>query len=290
MPLPFQGMMGRVLAQTLLKQQEQRNAQKLASQVYKGRFQSSGKYLFVAHPNCCERCKLLGMTPHFYNTPDVAFITHPNCLCATIEAPAGLSPAQLIEWAQNPVGQLRFGFNYGQSLRPLNVTNENRDAMYKAWHDRMSPAGRAEHKRRLIRAKVTQEAVDNIRARVKAGELGPATDLTGKIEGLVKAARTRQLGKKKPTEVERPKVTPKKKHQMEASQKRAKSKIEEPATAKRRSAVIPRYTGEEKKNLKLGGGSFVLGSRMRTLARRRIAEEKKRRREREKELRQRGFI
>lgn len=307
MPLPFQGMMGRVLAQTLIRQQV-RNSERTAAKAYAGSFQSSGKFLFVAHPNCCERCKLLGQTPHFFNTADVAFITHPNCMCATIEAPAGLSPAQLMEWAQNPTGALRFGFNYGLSLRPLNITEANREAQFKAWQDRMDPLQRSLHSRRLVRAKVSQDQVDAIREKVKSGELGPAKDYTNRINGLIKASKTRSLKNKKPTEAEF-RMTIRKMREIASSQGKKvenerkmlrKGKIWNPnrksgnnATALQRNnngnaAVIQRDSGGNAAALQRNTRGFGYASR--SMARRRLADERKKRREREKELKRRGFI
>lgn len=193
--MPFAGMVGRALAKQLLKKEAKAAAKKAAANAYKGMgnaykgaFHSSGKYLFVAHPNCCPKCNLLGMTPHFFNTPDVAFITHPNCMCATIEAPDGLSPEELMAWAKNPTGNLRFGFNYGKSFKPVNVTDANRAKAYELWQGRMNPATRGN---RLKRARVGQKQIDKIRELVEMGALGKAKDLTKRIQGISKAAKTR---------------------------------------------------------------------------------------------------
>lgn len=188
MPSPFQGMVGKALAQQRLKSQiaaNERNAVEKSSNPG-----HSGKYLFVAHPNCCERCKLLGMTPHFFNTPDVAFITHPNCLCATIEAPAGLSPAELMEWAKNPTGQLRFGWNYGQSFAPVNITQRNRENRFLAWQNRVRPIESLGRKvRRQRRVTASEDQIRKIRRAVKRGTLGPAEDLTDAINAQIEAQR-----------------------------------------------------------------------------------------------------
>ncbi len=148
---------------------------------YRGRFSSSGKFLFVAHPNCCPKCNLLGLSPHFYNTPDVAFITHPNCKCATVEAPDGLSPSQLMEWAKHPTGTMRYGFNYGVPLREQNLTDRNRATANAAFFDRMRTGGSA---RRKVRATVAQSVVESVRRRVADGSLGPAKNLTAGVKGL----------------------------------------------------------------------------------------------------------
>ena len=191
--MPFAGMMGRVLAQTMLRQQAQRNiaANAAAGAGYRGSFRSSGKYLFVAHPNCCPKCTKMNGT--LWNTPDVAFISHPNCKCATIEAPDGLSPAELMDWTKAPVGVMRFGFNYGESLKPVQLTVENRDKVYAQWHERMDPESVKAHPRRLVRAKVSQAQIDAIRAKVESGELTQGTNLTRRIQGLVDAQKTRAL-------------------------------------------------------------------------------------------------
>lgn len=193
--MPFAGMMGRVLAQTMLRQRVSRNiASNAANGVpYQGSFRSSGKYLFVAHPQCCPKCTKMNGT--LWNTPDVAFISHPNCKCATIEAPDGLSPQQLMEWTKNPVGTMRFGFNYGVPLRPVALSVANRDKVFAQWQERMSPESVKAHPRRLVRAKVSQAQIDMIKAKVKSGELAQGTNLTRRIQGLVDAQKTRELKK-----------------------------------------------------------------------------------------------
>ena len=189
--MAFTGMVGRILAQTMIRSRLAANAAKTGTAGgYRGAFSSSGKYLFVAHPNCCPKCTQMNGT--LWNTPDVAFISHPNCMCATIEAPAGLSPSELMDWTKSPVGVMRFGFNYGQSLKPVQLSHENRDKVYAQWQNRMDPVERAAHPRRLIRAKVSQAQIDAIKARVESGELGPGQNLTGRVQGLVKAANTRK--------------------------------------------------------------------------------------------------
>lgn len=191
--MAFAGMMGRVLAQTMLRQQVSRNvaANAAAGAGYRGSFRSSGKYLFVAHPNCCPKCTQMNGT--LWNTPDVAFISHPNCKCATIEAPDGLSPQELMAWTKSPVGVMRFGFNYGVPLKPVSLTNDNRDNVFAQWRERMDPESVKAHPRRLVRAKVSQAQIDAIRERVKSGELTQGTNLTRRIQGLVDAQKTRAL-------------------------------------------------------------------------------------------------
>lgn len=156
---------------------------------YRGRFQSSGKYLFVANPNCCPKCSVLGATPHFFNTPDVAFITHPNCKCATIEAPAGLSPQQLMEWAKNPVGTMRFGYNYGVPLRTVNITDRNRANQMLAFQNRMSST----NPRTKIRSEVTKRQINKIRRQVEEGKLGPAKNFTAGIKRSITRAENKAI-------------------------------------------------------------------------------------------------
>lgn len=171
--------------------------------VYRGRFRSSGKFLFVPHPDCCPKCNLLGLTPHFFNTPDVAFISHPNCKCATVEAPAGLSPSQLMEWARNPTGTMRFGFNYGVPLATANLTDRNRANSMLAFANRMRPyANAADMRRRRVRAEVSAAQVERVRRRVAEGTLGPARDYTRGVKTLAtkeakrRAAETSQARRK----------------------------------------------------------------------------------------------
>lgn len=172
--------------------------------VYRGRFRSGGKFLFVPHPDCCPKCNLLGLTPHFFNTPDVAFISHPNCKCATVEAPAGLSPSQLMEWARNPVGPMRYGFNYGIPLQSFNLTERNRENRMLAFGNRMRPfVSLADRNRRRVRAEVTAARVEEVRRRVAEGSLGPARDFTRGIKTLAtkeakrRAAMESQNGRKR---------------------------------------------------------------------------------------------
>lgn len=190
--MAFAGMMGRVLAQTMLRQKMSRDVAANAARGagYRGSFRSSGKFLFVAHPNCCPKCTQINGT--LWNTSDVAYISHPNCKCATIEAPDGLSPAELIDWTKHPVGTMRFGFNYGVSLRPVQLTNENRDKAFAMWKERMDPESAKAHPRRRVRALVSQEQIDAIRAKAKSGELPQGKNLTGRVQGMIKAAESRR--------------------------------------------------------------------------------------------------
>lgn len=188
----FAGMVGRALAQQNIRSAVAQNARNAAARTAEAMQNAghSGKYLFVDHPNCCEKCKLLGQTPHFFNTPDVAFITHPNCLCATIEAPAGLNPAELMEWAKNPTGQLRFGWNYGQSFAPVNITARNRQNRFLAWQNRVRPIESLGRKvRRQRRVTASEQQIRKIRRAVKRGTLGPAEDITESIKAQAEAAR-----------------------------------------------------------------------------------------------------
>lgn len=246
--MPFAGMIGRALTQAMLKRQMRATAGRALGKTlgkdiagrYRGAFQSSGKFLFVAHPNCCPKCNMLGMSPHFFNTPDVAFITHPNCKCATVEAPAGLSPAELMEWAKNPVGTMRFGFNYGVSLRPVNLTDANRESAIGSWQNRMDPTLAKVHPRRHVRAKVSQAQVDLIRERVKRGDLGPARDVTKQINGIIKASETRRRKARESLSGKKPSggLTETAKSRIAQSQKRAVT--QKPRKYLGTSTVIPR--------------------------------------------------
>lgn len=297
------GMAGRILTQVRLKAQMERTAKAMQA-AGKAALQSmpqggSGKYLFVAHPNCCERCKLLGQTPHFFNTPDVAFITHPNCLCATIEAPAGLSPAQLMEWAQNPVGVMRFGFNYGVPVKTTTITERNRLTKTLEWQNRVRPdAPYSTRNQRRIRAKVTEEQKERVRRMVESGELGPAKDLTKRIEGAIKRQRT--INERKANRI--PVRTA-------AVQKRAEAIKTMPnngtttwipkpmprkssgSTEKARKSFTEEIRRKESGNTREMPRKYRTSAKSGSIsARSKMAEERKRKKRREKELRDRGFI
>ena len=297
------GMAGRILTQVRLKAQMERTSKALKA-AGESALQSlpqggSGKFLFVAHPNCCERCKLLGQTPHFFNTPDVAFITHPNCLCATIEAPAGLTPAQLMEWAQNPVGVMRFGFNYGVPVKTTTITDKNRLTKMLEWQNRVRPdAIGSTRKMRRIRAKVTEEQKERVRRMVESGELGPAKDLTKRIEGAIKRQRT--LNERKASRIPvRTSAVAKRTEAIPTMRNSGTTTWVPKPMVKRRSGGTDKaketYTEELRRNgsgttrevrRKYGGGSKS-GS---ISARSKMEEERKRRKRREKELRDRGFV
>ena len=281
--MAFTGMVGRMIAQTMLRSRMAANASNVSvnnAGGYRGAFQSSGKYLFVAHPNCCPKCTQMNGT--LWNTPDVAFISHPNCMCATIEAPAGLSPADLMAWTKNPVGVMRFGFNYGQSLRPVQLTHVNRDKVYAQWQNRMDPQERALHPRRQIRAKVSQAQIDAIKARVESGELGPGQNLTGRVQGLVKAAKTRR---KQAAELARMAKTFGANSGNSASAKKSAQKTY--SRYHGNTAVMPRNNGgnataNPRKQFKVTGSlkeaAKALGGSARLIARNRFKEQKKKRR------------
>lgn len=186
----FSGMVGNALAQQRLSSMVESNKRLLGQMKSEsaGVNQNSvgghsGIYLFIPNPNCCKKCSLLGQTPHFFNTPDVAYITHPNCKCATMEAPAGLSPAELMEWAQHPVGQLRYGWNYGQSFAPVKITEKNRFDKMLAFGNRVRPTAGSPRTRRKVRVSVTEEQIKAAREAYKSGAAGKAKDLT---ESLLK--------------------------------------------------------------------------------------------------------
>lgn len=325
--MAFAGMIGRALAQQMLKRQVAKNAVKIgvkgAGRQVLGNGASplnmmqggSGKYLFVAHPDCCEKCKLLGMSPHFFNTPDVAFITHPNCLCATIEVPYGLTPAETMEWAQNPVGTMRFGFNYGQSLEPVNITDRNRETQMLKFINKMRPdAPYSPRSRRKIRAEVTERQKKRIRKAVEKGELGPAKDLTKRIQGQIKRIET--LKQKKAERIPVTSVTsPKKRRSAIKTPKNTGTTDWIPQPIKKKSTnkaqKVARQTYNEQKAKvgvrKYSGVSEETNSRkskpgqalsLRGLgrfsasesARKKMAEERRKKREREKRLREMGLL
>lgn len=159
---------------------------------YRGRFQSSGKYLFIAHPECCPACNR--MNGRFLNTADVAFISHPNCKCATVAVPEGLSPAQVTEWAKNPTGTIMYGWNYGVALRNENLTERNRTNTMIRFFNRMRNDPR-NYNRRKIRAQVSDEQIQSVRDAVQRGELGAAKDFTSTIRRLSATERNRQARK-----------------------------------------------------------------------------------------------
>ena len=297
------GMAGRILTQMRLKTQMAQTAKALqaagkavAQNMAQG---GSGKYLFVAHPNCCERCKLLGQTPHFFNTPDVAFITHPNCLCATIEAPAGLSPAELMKWAENPVGTMRFGFNYGVPVKTTTITERNRLTKTIEWQNRVHPdAPYSTRNMRRIRAKVDEAQKERVRRMVESGELGPAKDLTKRIEGAIKRQRT--LAEKRANRI--PVRTADVKRRAEAiptlKNNGTTTWVPKPMVKKRSGGTAKAqesYTAVKRR--KDSGNTAGLpqkyrGNRKNALfsARSKMEDERKRKKRREKELRDRGFI
>lgn len=331
--MAFAGMIGRALAQQMLKRQVAKNAVKIGvkgagRQVLRnganplGMMQGgSGKFLFVAHPNCCEKCKLLGMSPHFFNTPDVAFITHPNCLCATIEVPAGLTPAETMEWAQNPVGTMRFGFNYGQSLAPVNITERNRETQMLKFINKMRPdAPYSPRSSRKIRAEVTESQKRRIRKAVERGELGPAKDLTKRIQGQAKRIET--LKQKKAERIPVTSVTaPKKRRSAIKTLKNTGTTDWIPQPMKKKSTTAQKAVQSAKRNArsafkaqaeksgssKYGGSAGGTntrqgrpGTKMSTRglgrfsasesARKKMAEERKKKRERERRLREMGLL
>lgn len=188
----FKGMVGKALATQRMRATIQQNEQlarsaKVAVSPLQGG--SSGKFLFVPNPNCCPKCSQLGLSPHFFNTGDVAFISHPNCKCATIEVPAGLSPEETMEWAKHPVGVMRYGWNYGQSFAPVNITEKNRFNNFLKWHNRVRPTEGQPRTRRQVRATASEEQIKKIRRAVKRGTLGPAEELTADLQRRAEAQR-----------------------------------------------------------------------------------------------------
>lgn len=119
------------------------------------------RYAFIAHPACCPRCSEMDSrrTGRLYTIGDTWRISHINCLCSTVEVPAGvgMDPQSVINFAMNPVGGiLRRGFNFGQSLAPVKLTAGN-------WEKTLGKAARmaeptTEGRRKVLaRAKITAQ-------------------------------------------------------------------------------------------------------------------------------------
>lgn len=119
------------------------------------------RYAFISHPACCARCSEMDSrrTGRLYTIGDTWRISHINCLCSTVEVPAGvgIDPKSVIGFAMNPVGGiLRRGFNFGQSLAPVKLTAGN-------WEKTLGRAARMaeptnEGRRKVLaRAKITAQ-------------------------------------------------------------------------------------------------------------------------------------
>lgn len=119
------------------------------------------RYAFIAHPACCPKCSEMDSrrTGRLYTIGDTWRISHINCLCSTVEVPAGvgMDPQSVIGFAMNPVGGiLRRGFNFGQSLAPVKLTEGN-------WEKTLGKAARmaeptTEGRRKVLaRAKITAQ-------------------------------------------------------------------------------------------------------------------------------------
>ena len=119
------------------------------------------RYAFIAHPACCPRCSEMDSrrTGRLSTIGDTWRISHINCLCSTVEVPAGvgMDPQSVIGFAMNPVGGiLRRGFNFGQSLAPVKLTAGN-------WEKTLGKAARmaeptTEGRRKVLaRAKITAQ-------------------------------------------------------------------------------------------------------------------------------------
>lgn len=119
------------------------------------------RYAFIAHPACCPKCSEMDSrrTGRLYTIGDTWRISHINCLCSTVEVPAGvgMDAQAVINFAMNPVGGiLRRGFNYGQSMAPVKLTAGN-------WEKTLGKAARmaeptAEGRRKVLaRAKITAQ-------------------------------------------------------------------------------------------------------------------------------------
>lgn len=119
------------------------------------------RYAFIAHPACCAKCSMMDSrrTGRLYTIGDTWRISHINCLCSTVEVPAGvgLDPQSVIGFAMNPVGGiLRRGFNFGQSLAPVKLTANNwENVLGKA--ARMAEPTNSGRRKVLARAKITAQ-------------------------------------------------------------------------------------------------------------------------------------
>lgn len=119
------------------------------------------RYAFIAHPACCPKCSEMDSrrTGRLYTIGDTWRISHINCLCSTVEVPAGvgMDPQSVIGFAMNPVGGiLRRGFNFGQSLAPVKLTANNWEkTLGKA--ARMAEPTTAGRRKVLARAKITAQ-------------------------------------------------------------------------------------------------------------------------------------
>lgn len=88
------------------------------------------RYAFISNPACCPKCSLLDTrtTGRLYTVGDTWRISHINCLCYTIEVPAGVGIGidAVKAFAANPIGgTLRRGFSYGKSFAPVKLTANN---------------------------------------------------------------------------------------------------------------------------------------------------------------------
>lgn len=119
------------------------------------------RYAFIAHPACCPKCTEMDSrrTGRLYTIGDTWRISHINCLCSTVEVPAGvgMDTQSVIGFAMNPVGGiLRRGFNFGQSLAPVKLTAGNLEkALGKA--ARMAEPTAEGRRKVLARAKITAQ-------------------------------------------------------------------------------------------------------------------------------------
>lgn len=133
------------------------------------------RYAFIAHPACCAKCNEMDSrrTGRLYTIGDTWRISHINCLCSTIEVPAGvgMDAQSVMSFALNPVGGiLRRGFNFGQSFAPTRLTANNVESVLgKA--ARMSEVTSSGRRKVLARAKITAQRKGAYRkAFNKAGE------------------------------------------------------------------------------------------------------------------------
>lgn len=119
------------------------------------------RYAFISYPGCCVKCQEMDSrkTGRLYTIGDTWRISHINCLCSTVEVPAGvgMDPMAVTEWAKNPIGGiLRRGFNFGQSMAPVKLTAGNWEAtLGKA--ARMNDFTKEGRRKVLARAKITAQ-------------------------------------------------------------------------------------------------------------------------------------
>lgn len=158
---------------------------------------SGPRYAFISNPACCPKCSAMDSrrTGRLFTVSDPWRISHINCLCSTVEVPAGvaLDPQSVIAFATNPVGGiLRRGFNFGQSFAPQKLTEGNLEAVLGN-AARMATLKADGTRRALARAKITAQRKGAYRkAFNRAGEAWNdvlAEQPKAKAMGIVKARK-----------------------------------------------------------------------------------------------------